>query len=89
MKDEFGSCKCSTWCRAESQPLSDKHHKNCPEYTKKIRVVKITHNGGSYFDHDINNALLSLAEGDDYTYQVQLMEMMQGEYDRLPEFEGF
>jgi hypothetical protein len=85
----FGSCDCSTWCRAEPQPITDQHHKSCPRYNDMVRVVKITHEGQSYFDADIPGALASLADGDDYKYEVELMQMLQREYEALPEFTGF
>lgn len=85
----FGDCECSTWCRANQQPITDKHHMGCPKYNAMIRVVKITHEGQSVYDADILAALQSLADGDDYKYEVELMEMLQREYEALPEFTGF
>ncbi len=83
------SCACINWCRAEPQPISDKHHKNCPKYDEMVRVVKITHNGASMIDADIPGALAALADGDDYVYQVEVMQMPVREYEALPEFDGF
>lgn len=83
------SCECDNWCRAEKQPATDKHHKGCPQYDEEIRVVKISHGGSHYFDANIQDALLSLADGDDYLYEVELMQMKRREYDALPEFTGF
>jgi len=82
-------CECSSWCRAEQQDIRDKHHKNCPRYNETIRVVKITHEGQSCIDADIPGALQSLADSDNYCYQVEIMDMLKREYDVLPEFTGF
>ncbi|MFA5517375.1 MAG: hypothetical protein WDA20_13945 [Desulfuromonadales bacterium] len=84
----FG-CECSTWCRAEPQPITDKHHKNCPRYNDIIRVVKITCEGSSLYDSNIKDALASLADGDDYQYEVELRQMLKRDYEALPKFDGF
>ena len=85
----FGGCECSTWCRAEPQQITDKHHRHCSKYNDTIRVVKITHEGNYLVDADIAGALQTLAAGDDYKYEVELMQMLRREYDALPEFDGF
>jgi hypothetical protein len=83
-------CECSGWCRADPQPITDRHHKNCNHYNDSIRVVKITLEGhGSYCDADIPGALVGLADGDDYTYQVEIMQMLVRDYEALPEHTGF
>jgi len=83
------SCACINWCRAEPQPITDKHHKNCTAYDKTIRVVKITLNGVSLIDSDISGALSALADGDDYAYQIEIKQILQRDYEALPEFDGF
>lgn len=85
----YGSCECSNWCRANPQPITDKHHMSCSKYNVTIRVVKITHDGNSCIDADIANALRSLEDGDNYAYQVELLDMLEREYEILPEFTGF
>lgn len=83
-------CECSSWCRANPQPITDKHHMYCPKYNDTIKVVKITLEGhGSYCDADIAGALQALADGGDYCYQVEIMDMMKREYEALPEHTGF
>lgn len=72
----YAPCECANWCRAEPQPITDKHHKNCPRYNDEIRVVKITHCEASYFDADITGALESLADGDDYKYTIEFRRML-------------
>ena len=83
------NCKCDSWCRAEPQPITDEHHMNCDHYNDSIRVVRITHAGNSYYDADIVGALQTLAEGDDYKYEVEILQMLKRDYDTLPEFTGF
>ncbi|HAR37747.1 MAG TPA: hypothetical protein DCS09_03755, partial [Porphyromonadaceae bacterium] len=83
------SCECMGWCRAEPQPITDKHHKNCPKYDEKIRVVRITHEGSSYYAADMIEGLQSLIDGDDYEYEIEFMQMLKRDYEALPEFQGF
>ena len=73
-------CECSTWCRAEPQPITDKHHKNCPHYNDTIKVVKITLEGhGSYCDAEIAGALQALADGGEclqiLKYEIQRLSI--------------
>lgn len=84
-------CECSSWCRVDMTPeqFKAKHHMLCPHYNDTIRVVKITHDGNSCIDADISNSLRSLEDGDNYSYQVELMDMLKREYEALPEFTGF
>jgi len=82
-------CECSGWCRANSQPITDKHHMGCLHYSDTIRVVKITHEGQSCIDTDIQGALQSLVDSDDYAYQVEMFQMLKREYEALPEFTGY
>ncbi|HSH25350.1 MAG TPA: hypothetical protein VLA13_07420 [Massilibacterium sp.] len=82
-------CQCSNWCRSEPQPITDKHHIDCPNYNEEIRVIKITYNGVAVYDVDINGALQSIIDGDDYTYEVKFMKMLKRDYYALPEFKGF
>ena len=85
----FGGCECSSWCRAEPQPITDRHHKNCSHYNDTIRVVKITHEGQTLVDSDIVGALSTLADGDDYAYHIEFTQMLEREYKALPAFDGF
>ncbi len=84
-------CECSGWCRVDMTPeqFKAKHHVHCQHYNDTIRVVKITHDGNSCIDADIPNALRSLEDGDNYCYQVELIDMLVREYEALPEFTGF
>lgn len=81
-------CDCNNWCRAEPQPITDKHHKECPHYDDVVRVVKITHEGQSYYERDFSS-LTGLAEGDDYKYTIEFMNILERELDAMPEFTGF
>lgn len=88
--DGYLDCACSGWCRANPQPITDKHHMNCPKYNDTIKVVKISLEGhGSYCDADISGALQALADGGEYCYQVEIMDMLKREYEALPEHTGF
>jgi len=88
--DGYLDCACSNWCRANPQPITDKHHMYCPKYNDTIKVVKITLEGhGSYCDVDIAGALQALADGGDYCYQVEILDMLKREYEALPEHTGF
>lgn len=87
--EEFMDCECKHWCQVEPQPLKDPHHKKCPKYDEEIRIVKITHEGVSYYDKNIVDALAGLADGDNCKYEVELMPMLEREYVTLPEFAGF
>ncbi len=82
-------CECINWCRAEQQPFTDKHHKNCEHYNDKIKVVKITHNGSTMIDTDIKVVLASMEDWDEGIYQVEITEMYQRDLDAMPEFQGF
>ncbi len=85
------SCECANWCRTDPQPITDKHHKSCAHYNDKIRVVKIEMDGNFFCDKDIRRGLeiLSYEVNEDAIYTVEFMEMLEREYEALPEFEGF
>lgn len=83
-------CECSTWCMVEPQPITDKHHMACPHYNDTIKVVKITHGGNTLIERNIVEALGCLSEGDeDELYTLEFTQMLEREFDALPEFQGF
>lgn len=89
MEKRGNGCECWNWCRAEPQPITDRHHQLCEHYNDMIRVVKITHEGQTLIDKDIVGALATLADSDDYAYQIEICQMLQRDYEVLPEFDGF
>jgi hypothetical protein len=80
-------CECIKWARTE-QPFTDKHHKNCPKYNDKIRVIKVTHMGNTFVDTNMET-LGNMEEWDYGTYLVEITEMYQRDLDAMPEFQGF
>lgn len=85
------SCECINWCRVDftEEEMRARHHKGCERYNDEIRVVKITYENSTYIDSNIHSALEGIADGDDYTYTVELVQMLVREYEALPEFQGF
>lgn len=85
----LGDCECSTWCRADPQPITDKHHKSCPRYNDTMRVVKLTHDGNTLIERSLDAVIDMLRDSDDETYTIEFTEMLVREFDALPEFTGF
>jgi len=54
-----------------------------------MRVVKITHDGTTLIEKDLDSALQALADGDDELYTIEFTQMLVREFDALPEFTGF
>ena len=82
-------CECTTWARTDGRLTN--HHPNCKQF-KQERFVRITLHGGGIYTQPadyLGPLLEEIAEAPPGTsWNVELVEMTQEEFDRMPEFEG-
>lgn len=85
----IGDCECATWCRAEPQPITDKHHQKCQRYNDMMQVVKLTHDGDTLVERSLDAVIELISESEDETYTLEFTQMLVREFEALPEFTGF
>lgn len=95
-KAQMTECSCKNWCRRPGEEGTGdvicEHHPNCPAHEGKKRFASIKLIGGGQYTQPFNELFVlidEIKEGQTgEKWEIEIIEMYQEEYDKLPEFTG-